>query len=117
MDAYEQDLIGELLTAFVQRAPAAQAAAEWAMAARDAEALRSSARRLRSAALNLGAEALAGVCADLDERAGRGDLPIPVPLVSRFRRVLGATCRVFAELATEFQNAPRDDGLVGVAHA
>jgi hypothetical protein len=36
---------------------------------------------------------------------------------ARFRRVLGATCRVFAGLVTEFQNSPVDDGLVGVAHA
>ena len=117
MDEDEQDLIAELLTAFVHRAPAAQSAAEEAMATRDPEALQSSARRLRSAALNLGADALAGICADLESRAGRGEFPIPVAVSSHFRRVLGATCRVFAELAVEFRLDPVTDELVGVAQA
>jgi CheY-like chemotaxis protein len=114
LDSYEQELIADLLTAFVQRAPAAQSAAEQAMATGDAEALRSAVRRLKAAALNLGADSLAEICADLDARS---DLPVPVVLSARFRRVLGATCRVFAGLVAEFRGTPVDDGLVGVAHA
>lgn len=117
LDEHEQELIAELLTAFVQRAPAAQLAVERAMTTNDAEALERSVRRLRSAARNLGADALAEVCADLEGRAGRGDLPVPVALTSRFRRVLGGSCRVFDALATEFRTDPADDGLVGAAQA
>jgi CheY-like chemotaxis protein len=117
LDEHEQELIAELLAAFVQRAPAVQSAVEWSMAARDPEALKSSARRLRTAALNLGADTLAGVCADLEARAGRGDFPIPVSLTSLFRRVLGASCRVFAELAAELQREPSGEDLVGAAQA
>jgi CheY-like chemotaxis protein len=113
LDEYEQDLIAELLTAFVQRAPAAQFAAERAIATGDAEALQSAVRRLKAAALNLGADELAGSCADLDARAGR--CPIPVPLAARFRRLLGTTCRVFAALATELRNQPVDAALAGAA--
>jgi hypothetical protein len=104
------------MTAFVQRAPAAQFAAECAIADGDAEALQSAVRRLKAAALNLGADALAGLCAELDACAGR--CPVPVPQASRFRRVLGATCRVFAGLAAELRNQPVDaDTLVGAARA
>jgi CheY-like chemotaxis protein len=117
LDEHEQELIAELLAAFVQRAPAVQSAVEWATAARDPEALQSSARRLKAAALNLGAEALAGVCTDLQARADRADFPIPVTVTSRFRRVLGASCRVFAELAAELQREPMGEDLVGAAQA
>jgi CheY-like chemotaxis protein len=115
LDSYEQDLIAELLTAFVQRAPATRFAAERAIAAGDAEALQSAVRRLRAAALNLGADALAASCAELDACAG--PWPVPVSLAARFRRNLGATCRVFAGLAAELRNQPVDGALVGAAQA
>lgn len=117
LDELEQDLIAELLTAFVQRAPAVQHAAECAIATGDAEAVQLSARRLKAAALNLGADALAGLCADLDERAGRDEFPVPVAVTAHFRRVLGATCRVFAGLAAEFRNVAPDAELIGAAQA
>ena len=115
LDSYEQDLIAELLTAFVQRAPATQFAAERAIAAGDAEALRFAVRRLKAAAQNLGADALADICTDLDARADR--CAIPVPLAARLRRTLGVTCRVFARLAAELRNQPVDGALVGAARA
>jgi CheY-like chemotaxis protein len=120
LDDFEQDLIAELLTAFVQRAPAAQLAAEQAIATDDAGTLQSSTRRLAAAARNLGADDLAEICADLDARAGRGEFPIPVAVTARFRRLLGAGCRVFAALAAEFRNErpdALDAGLIGVAQA
>lgn len=117
LDEYEQDLIAELLITFVQRAPAVQNAAESAMATGNADALQLATGRLKAAALNLGAGALAELCADLDERAGRGEFPIPVAASSHFRRLLGASCRVFAALAAEFRNVPLDAELIGAAPA
>jgi hypothetical protein len=40
-----------------------------------------------------------------------------VALTARFRRVLAATCRVFADMAAEFTSTPVDAGLGSVAHA
>jgi HPt (histidine-containing phosphotransfer) domain-containing protein len=117
LDDFEQDLIADLLTAFVQRAPAAQLAAEQAIATNDSGTLQCSARRLAAAARNLGADDLAEICADLDARAGRGELPVPVAVTARFRRVLGASCRVFAALAAEFRNDAIDADLIGAAQA
>ena len=117
LDEFERDLVAELLIAFVQRAPAVQITAEDALATGDAEALQLAVRRLKAAALNLGGSDLAGLCADLDERAGRGEFPLPVPSTAQFRRVLGATCRVFAGLAAELRNLPLDAELVGAAQA
>lgn len=110
LDEYERDLIAELLTAFVQRAPATHDAAEWASAIGDAEELRTVVRRLEAAARNLGAGDLAVVCAEL-----AGCCPIPAALAVRFRRVLGSTCRVFARLAAEIRTGAADTALAGVA--
>lgn len=110
LDDFERDLIAELLTTFVQRAPAASSAVERASATGDAEALRSAVRRLEAAARNLGADDLVALCAEL-----AGSCPVPAPLAGRFRRVLGSTSRVFARLAAEFRNERVDGPLVGVA--
>lgn len=115
LDEHERDLIAELLTAFVQRAPAAQLTAERAIATGDAAGLQSAVHRLRAAALNLGADDLAGVCAELGAHASSS--PIPLPLAARFRRVLGSTCRAFAGLAAEFRNEPAVAALVGAVRA
>lgn len=114
-DDDERDLIAELLLVFVQRAPAAKSAAEKAMADDDAEALRSAAHRLRTAARNLGADALAEICGDLQERALQVQLPVPVPVAATFRRTLAATCRVFTVLAAEFRPEPAAGDLSGTA--
>ena len=110
LDDYERDLIAELLTTFVQRAPAASSAAERASATGDAEALRSAVLRLEAAARNLGADDLVAVCSEL-----AGFCPVPTPLAGRFRRVLGSTCRVFTRLAAEFRDEPVGAALAGVA--
>lgn len=113
LDEFERELIAELLATFVQRAPAVRSAAERAITTGDAEALRSAVGRLKAAALNLGADDLARICADLDAHAGH----CPTSLAARFRRVLDATCRVFAALADEYRNAPLDAALVGAGRA
>jgi CheY-like chemotaxis protein len=110
LDDYERDLIAELMTTFVQRAPATWGAAQRASTAGDAEALRSVVRRLEAAARNLGADDLVVVCAEL-----AGTCPVPTPVAGRFHRVLDSTCRVFARLAAEFRNEPADAALVVVA--
>jgi two-component system, OmpR family, response regulator MtrA len=112
LEEYERDLIAELMTAFVQRAPATSFAAERASATGDPDALRSAVGRLAVAARNLGAGDLAVLCAEVG--AHDAPCPMPPPLAARFRRVLGATCRVFARLAAEFGNDPADTALAGV---
>lgn len=114
MDDGERDLIAELLLVFVQRAPAAASAAEQAMDD-DADALRSAAHRLRTAARTLGADALATICADLQERADQAQLPVPVTVAATFRRTLAATCRVFTALAGELRPEAADGDLPGSA--
>jgi CheY-like chemotaxis protein/HPt (histidine-containing phosphotransfer) domain-containing protein len=63
-------MLRDLLALFRADAPPLQAAMRAAVAGRDAEALRRSAHSLKGVAANLGAKALAALCAEL-ERMGR----------------------------------------------
>jgi CheY-like chemotaxis protein len=97
-DAGARELFAQLLSLFVEQAPAALAATERAMAHADAEGLEASAHRLGGAAANLGADPLARVCAQLEEHGRLGRFPVPAPLTATLRREVAATCRVFESL-------------------
>lgn len=64
------ELVAELAGLFAQAAPARVAALREAAAARDAARLGREAHSLKSSAGSLGADALAGICAEI-ERLGR----------------------------------------------
>ena len=105
-DDDERRLYAQLLTAFVEQAPAALDAVEEGLRAGDAPAVEYGAHRLMGSAATLGAGPLAELCRTL-EAAGRArQLPAPAPALAALRRELEVTCTVFAELAGELTASP-----------
>ncbi|MCI2238649.1 response regulator [Paenibacillus sp. TRM 82003] len=102
----DRALFAQLLTSFVERAPAAVADLEDALAAGDARELETRAHSLKGSAANLGAEVLAQLCADLEARARAGEAPVGRSL-SGLREELESTCRTFSAIAGEFTAALR----------
>ena len=99
----ERALTARLLRTFVVTAPVGLAAVEAAARRADAEALEAAAHRLGGAAATLGADALAAVCAAIEERGREGDVTDVADPVRVLAEQLSQVCRVFAELADELE--------------
>ncbi|WP_432574608.1 response regulator [Kineococcus sp. SYSU DK005] len=97
-------LFSQLLTSFVERAPQAVAGLELAVLSGDARALETLAHSLKGSAANLGADALAQRCADLEDRTRAGEPPADGSLAG-LREELERTCRTFTALAGELAGA------------
>ena len=100
-DDEERALFARLLTLFVEQAPVNADAVERAVETRNATALEETAHRLGGAAATLGADRLARLCAELEDRGRRRDLPAVVPVRTALRREVAVATRVFSELAEE----------------
>jgi CheY-like chemotaxis protein/HPt (histidine-containing phosphotransfer) domain-containing protein len=100
-DDEERGLFTRLLTLFVEQAPVSAEAVERAVAAGNAADLETSAHRLKGAAATLGADRLARLCGELEDRARAGEVPAAVPVRTALRREVATACRVFRELAEE----------------
>ena len=97
----ERALVARLLDLFVESAPERLAAVEAGLEAGDDAALEDGLRRLGRAAAHLGAAPLAGLCADLVDRAGSGSVPPAAAVRAALRRELTVTCRVLTSLAAD----------------
>lgn len=104
----ERALIGRLLDLFVTTAPERLAAVEAALETGDHSALEAGVALLGGAAAHLGADPLARLCADLEDRAGSGTVPPAAAVRGALRRELTVTCRVLSALAAE--SAPAGAG-------
>lgn len=111
--AEERALVALLLELFVHAAPDRLAAFEAALAAGDDRALETGAARLGSAAAHLGADSLARLCADLEDRARSGSVPPAAAVRAALRRELTVTCRVLSALATELASAETGGRPIG----
>jgi HPt (histidine-containing phosphotransfer) domain-containing protein len=85
----EIELVKDLVTAFLARAPDRVSALCAAGAAGDAEALEDQAHSLRGAAGNIGATAVMEACERLENDARDGQLPDAIADVHTLRRELG----------------------------
>jgi CheY-like chemotaxis protein len=97
----QRALLHRLLTLFVEQAPVTAGAVERAVTSGDAVALEAAAHRLRGSAAVLGADRLARLCADLEDRARDGELPGAVAVRTALRSEVAAVCRVFTGLVAE----------------
>jgi CheY-like chemotaxis protein/HPt (histidine-containing phosphotransfer) domain-containing protein len=71
----ELDLVHRLVTSFLDRAPRLLTAVQEAFEQGDRQAFEDQAHSLKGAAGNIGADAVAAVCARLEDRARAGELP------------------------------------------
>ncbi|PPK94175.1 signal transduction histidine kinase [Kineococcus xinjiangensis] len=98
----DRALFSQLLTSFAERAPEAVAGLAEALAGGDAQLVAKRAHALKGASANLGAEALAALCAEMEAAGRAGRLPEPADVPQALRAELDAACATFRMLAAEW---------------
>ena len=104
-DEEDRELFAQLLGSFVARAPSWLEQLTEALRAGDPAALEQTAHSLKGSAANLGAAALAELCAELEGQGRTGSLPGEQDLEA-LREELAAVCDVLGGLSAALRPAP-----------
>ncbi|HEY1013796.1 MAG TPA: Hpt domain-containing protein, partial [Herpetosiphonaceae bacterium] len=96
----EPDLVGQLIDLFAQESPPQVAAIARAVAEGDADSLRQTAHSLKSSAANLGAGALAAICAELEKRGRGGEAAGLEPQVAALETEFERACLALERVRT-----------------
>lgn len=106
-DPAERALVARLLTSFATGTPAAVDELGEAMERGDAPDVQTRAHRLKGSAANLGAVTLAGLFAQVEERARRGE-PDDAGALDRIRAEIAELGPVLARLADMSMGSPNN---------
>ncbi|SHM57610.1 Signal transduction histidine kinase [Cryptosporangium aurantiacum] len=109
-EEHEKALLAEMVGAFVRTAPETLAALRDAVHAGDARAVAARAHKLKGSASNIGAGALAEVCASFEEMATLGQLSATTdhdPALDRAAEELDQARRVLSDLIAGLSPGPR----------
>ncbi|GAA3141512.1 hypothetical protein GCM10010466_35610 [Planomonospora alba] len=97
----EQEILDRVLASFLDRAPRVLHQLGRAVADGDAAAVEQRAHSLKGSAANLGAAALAEVCARIEQHGNAGRTAAAAGLLERLRQELDRACRVLEAVVAE----------------